>query len=298
MRVALAVVCLLVGWSNPFCRAEPERIGLSWYDPLVYTDLVVRATVEDRTFDQVTRADYLGPGRTGDHPMMMVQIVARIDEVLKGSYHGDTVKFAGLPLIPLRVGQEYVLCLRYKEHLKGGMFDAGDGTASFVLSEGMAKRVGDNTTLTYDEIRSITQSASIESVARSADLIVVGRVVGLHDHKHVEADGRGKIWECTVEVDSLLKGTLEGRQVAFQFIRTGLYAPPWRTHIPPGIDIGQTWYLFLKKTEIEGRMSFYPFAGSNGMLKIQGDRLIYDFGIDFPYNRSEVDQIVQRESSK
>lgn len=298
MRMALTVVCILLGCSISLCSAEPRRIGLGYCDPLVYADLVVRGTVEGVSFERVRLADYFGPHEHSNQPLMIAEMIVRVSEVLKGSYPRDTVSIAGSAAGCLHVGTEYVLCLTFNKRLKGGMFVFGDGSASFALSEGVWTRVGDQTRLTYDEIKSITESANIESVARSAHLIAVGTVIGTRDYDHRGPDGHGDIRECTVEVDSLLKGTLEGPSLTFQMVTAGTYAPGWRTKVPPEINVGETWYLFLKKEEIEGGIGFYPFAGSNGMLKIEGERLIYDLRIDFPYTRNEVDEIVRRESSK
>ncbi len=300
MRNGCVVSCMLAALVTGLISPSIADIrilgrGSNLDDGLLYADLVVQGTIESLTFQRVRQKDYFGlPARDPQRLILIESMTLQVIRVLKGSYGSSTVPLFSMGSSGLREGDEYILGLRASRVRKGEFVFRNIADAYVKATDGWF-RPEDGKWFTYDQIKSITESTRIENVTRNADLIAVGTVAAVREYEYTGSDGHGEIRECTVEVDSLFKGTLEGQKLIFKMVTAGSYFPVWRTQVPLEINAGELWYLFLKRGDIEGGPGYYAFAGVNGLLKIEGQRLIYDLRVDLPQTKDEVDALVRKQ---
>ncbi len=167
------------------------------------------------------------------------------------------------------------------------------------VEKGWVKRTSDpwiqpEETLTYAEVESRLRRSSLEGVTEGSDVIVRGVVVSKWEADYRSADGRlGAMTHYKLRVSELLKGSASGDLVEFVVPRVKEYVPEWYRQVPFGVDVGQEWLVFLRKSEY----GLYPFAGPSGVLQIKGDDLIFDMNIKYPYKLPEAARIIRLEVS-
>jgi hypothetical protein len=93
-----------------------------------------------------------------------------------------------------------------------------------------------------------------------------------------------------------VKGSGREASVSFELItRGGGYDPSWRAPIPERIEVRERWIVFLGRDEKNGFL--YPVSGKNGMLRIDGDRLILDNAATYRLSRRQLREAAAAEVS-
>jgi hypothetical protein len=106
--------------------------------------------------------------------------------------------------------------------------------------------------------------------------------------EHNDADRMKYSITWIVDVESVLKGTYAQKEIEFSMLVEG--APPnWSVPVPLAASKGERWIVFLK--EEEGQL--VPFAGLNGMLRVDGSQLIYDSAVDYGMTRKQLMAVVE-----
>ncbi len=125
---------------------------------------------------------------------------------------------------------------------------------------------------------------AIEPLVEAAGLIVVGT---MQSSSTLEEPGTVSVsWE--MKVTDVLNGSYSGDVIEFHMVTKGAF-PDWAVPVPRSASPGETWIVFLR----ERQSGFIPFAGLNGMLKVEGEKLIYDNAVDHRLTRSQVTSIVR-----
>jgi hypothetical protein len=57
----------------------------------------------------------------------------------------------------------------------------------------------------------------------------------------------------------------------------------------PSLAVGQSYLMFLKRDDV----GYYPFAGFNGFLDVDGDHLLMNHHVPYPMSRSEAIGVVK-----
>ena len=70
--------------------------------------------------------------------------------------------------------------------------------------------------------------------------------------------------------------------------------PPWYTVTPRTFGVDETWIAFLRR---DGDI-YYPLGGVNGLLLIEGQKVIFDRSVQCPYSRSVLIQEVSEAVSE
>ncbi len=123
----------------------------------------------------------------------------------------------------------------------------------------------------YEAIEQINYMRSIEHLTDEADCILRGTVVDTRESRVPFSDGRPSygMLHVGLRIDKVLKGTTNDGSIEIAMINKGGYVPFWRTPLVK-MSKGEEWILMLKSNEESG---YYPFAGPNGMFRIEGDVL-------------------------
>ncbi len=293
--VLLALQCgvLLLGVTGT-ARSSTRASGLSYYDPLLYTQLIVRGTIEDTQLEDIRRGDWGSTPRGLEDGRRTIRVLRfRIREVLKGVFNQNHISVAmslgGLDTGSLMVGDERILCLHFKKSLKGGSYFLRSGGGIFAPSTGgrwIRQRGAEAFSLS--ELRARIGTGKMEHVVREAEIIAVGTIKSRNMSPMTSPNNeRLDVIEYTLQIEQLLKGNVRD-QVTFKTIEKGLYSPDWRVFVPAGMKPGERWYVFLKK----GTVGYYPFAGTNGLLKIEGQNLIYNNQMEYHYKKGELDKLI------
>jgi hypothetical protein len=298
VKVAL-VVCILITLTAPavFATSEVGRGPKSWdFAPLLYYDRVVRGTVVSSSLTAVSGND-LGMyppdlrAKVGDMKITVVRVALDVSEVLRGpsSAAADTFLATGdiaESLDAYSEGVEVLVCMKYHPLLRtyyqgssyGVYMRAGSDWCSLQTAHGH-RIFGD------EEIRAKIASMDIDHVASDAELVVEGIVEALAESEIFGPDSsRAGIVALTFKVASVKKGTFADDTVVVKAIINGFYLPVSSTHVPRSFAVGQRWLCFLKKNEL----GWFPFAGTNGLLRIEGDGFIYDERVPFWCSREQV----------
>jgi len=267
------------------------------HDSLLYAPLIVRGVVESYTRGSVPFHEWGGEELSAeirDRPFPIRIARVRILEVMKGGYRGQSIEIGVIrtagDMVELIEGENYILCLWYRDELRGGSYYLSSARSVFLYSGGGWIHCSDGTIFEPDAIRSLLKTTTIPYLAAHADLVAVGDIRAIEMTTLTGPNGeRAKVRECTMTVSSVLKGEVVGRTVTFKMIIKGQYSPPWRTRVPWAMNVGETWYVFLKK----GEVGYYPVGGANGLLKVEGRHLIYDNAVPFPYLKVQADSLVE-----
>jgi hypothetical protein len=250
-------------------------------DPLLYSHVVVRGCVATIT-KKFIPLQQLGRGEPGDETDIEVVSLAHA-ETLRGvgspksiavHWHMDTYKL---------LGKEVIFCGKWRPGL--GLYIVGSGVQCLVETEAdLWSRYDGSETITTDELQARLRRARPETVARSARIAVIGRVDSVADSV-ISVEGHVvTVRKIRLRIEQLLKGQHEGNAIEFVIVlAAGAYAPPWSTATPREFDKGEEWIAFLA-----GEPGFYyPSSGMNGLLRVEGDTLLYDRVLPIQDSRSK-----------
>lgn len=296
LPLAAATHCFLVALPIPVC-GETVPPGVDWRtsDPLLYGHVVIECTVSELANKEVT-LDQLG---IGDLPgVTTILKEARVVDlkVLRGVYSGrailiDMNALEGIAAEKL-IGKRVVLCGRWKPHL--GEFVVASSRSILAWSDSGWRRLYDGQVLPQTELNRIIDSAQPNAVLKQATVVVSGRITSREEAQVEFASGRSsKVWRVTLEVEGVLKGEATSPHVSFVVIRDE-YTPPWRGQAPSKLLPGETWIAFL--AEYEGFLA--PVLGKNGLLMVDGERLVYDRTVSYPLSRSALERMVREEANE
>ena len=291
------IVCLQ---STQVC-ATGEMIldsrGWNFY-PLEFGHLVVTGEVEEIRADQIPRGDLFMdppevPERLRSTPINVQRVRLRVFEVLRGDLGGRTELTLVVPSFNdsrYAVGDTVALGLCYHPVLHEYYLQSRFGKYVRRDSAWLCSVPPGERKLSDPELRAMVAATDIEHVTRDAELILVGRVRASRETKESFEGEVAVVRRVSFDVLRILKGEAIGDTVSVAMIRAGSYVPAWRKTVPGEFKPGETWYLYLKRGEI----GWYPFAGSNGMLLLQDNHLVYDergFRIEYWRSKAEVDRL-------
>ncbi|HEX5133699.1 MAG TPA: hypothetical protein VFX92_14590 [Candidatus Krumholzibacteria bacterium] len=282
------------------------------YDPLLWSPLVVHGVVENVGPRYFTHDQLYPNGPAMENPpgslYRMNVIEVNVIQVLKGRFPervfrawNSDVDFGKL----LDVGQEIVICAQQNPYFFGGTYVAQEPNDVYAKSDGFWVRGIQHPVVpppdsradvfvsepipdvTFEEIVERAERSSMPVVAREADLIVLGDVMAVEP---ASVAGVTDVSLVTLDVHKTLKGDPATiRSFIMRHDTHGVEYGTLNSYIPMLPAIGEQWLVFLKA----GPDGYFPFAGENSLLRVEGDRLIYGpVGGSAPYTRSQLEQLV------
>jgi hypothetical protein len=279
------MILIIVSQSTPAQTISSKDI----IDDLIYADLVVEGEIVGMSDILVPHGDYFMSMPNGpDLPFKNIKF--KVSRALIGEWEDDYVPLMALVSYgdsynyDLEVGDKYIIALKLHPGGKG-VFSAKqyilrNDSARFLLvgdkflrgSKRKPVQEGKISDLT-SSIGQIKESRSVSTLTHAAEIIIRGVVTGVS--KEIEDSSCGEKIEyqdITVSITSLIKGDIKKDTVKVRMILRGRYFPEWRVKVPE-VNDGEEWYLFLKWHQ---ELGYYPFAGVNGMFRIEGNRIIRD----------------------
>ena len=271
---------------------QATRTSRSFYDPLLFDDLIVRGVVQSTSLITIERGEWSPTTPDIAHEsMVMMTVQMDVLEVLKGHsekkqlafYHALTANLLGA----VKQGGELILCLQIADFFRPGSYALYSPDGVFASGEGGWVRWSDHERLTTYEITERIKESDVEHLIEEAEVIAVGVVTSIRD---VRLPGqRVDDLEYTLRIESLLKGTVEENIIKF-VAHKWVLPEPWIPYTPWVIELNQKWYVFLKKRD----SYYYPFAGANGLLRIDKGNLVYDNRVEHEYGKAELDRLVSK----
>jgi hypothetical protein len=295
-RIFAGLLAILLCFAPAFrgfaTGLNPAMAGVESYDPLQHSHLIVRGIVTD------IRQERSSFGKWGivpqgspqsSVPMQVTKVFVTISDLLKGTWAEDNVAFA-LSLqgedVLFGLDQEFIICGKWQGRSDGGVFVTGSHLGVY-RKEGFSwvRRVMDVAitpaeTLTNDQVIQRIRQSSLGNVTHAADVIARGTIIAAWESSYDAGSGLvGAMRHYKLRVADALKGIVSEEYVEFVVPRIDVsYVPKWYRDVPRGIGTQQEWLVFLRRDE----RGMYPFAGTNSLLKVEGEELIYDMAVKYP----------------
>jgi hypothetical protein len=305
MKITVLIIVLLISLSmNTQLQATTEivRNPDAWdFAPLLYYDLVVRGTVVIVEDFEVTDADvWMDPPEIAEVTSKNVRTASRVrikvQDIMRGPELGQTVDI----VVPTyrheyntryEQGDEMILCVNYHPRLDSYFLKSTYGKYIFRemkwYCEGNAR--GDRA-FTDSELKKQVMSMSLENVVEESELIIDGTIETVKKGWFEGPDGSGaEMITLGIRIRQIHKGQQSDAKIEVVMLTAGIYLPEWRKHVPKKYVEGQEWLLFLKK----GPLGWYPFAGTNGLLRVENNQLIYDERVLFWHNRKSIEEKIE-----
>jgi hypothetical protein len=258
------------------------------YDSFIDQDFVVEGTVESIDKENVFPND-LTPGLGGKNKMPMARVKFNVSRVLIGDLDKYQITVVGMDAcrkgygFDLEVGDRYILALYYSNRgsfNKGGTYPLrGDDSRFLIIGDrwfrGRKDKFMSTGTLTdlYRVIEEINRMRSVDTLSREADLIVRGTVLDAwNEDEGTETGETMNVRHVELKLSAVMKGALEKDAFTFQMLPYVNYRPSWYKLVS-AINPEEEWIVFLKWIP---EIGYYPFAGKNGMFKVEEDHLIRD----------------------
>jgi hypothetical protein len=303
MRLGLLAGVLLCSQAGAVTPANVR-------DPLVWSHLVVRGVVTSVTEPSLPIKEYRPASQmqTGNVSVRLIRV--RVLEVLKGEYSSEMLDVwddddhcgyvVGLDTV--------VACVDFAPYILTGAYRVPTGRSVFVERDGYSVRPGGRFAdvpppsengaavspeslaeelLTLAQLRARVAQSSPRAVALQADVVAIGTVSSVED----STSGPPFIVKVTMDVQSALKGEVPGH-LTFLVERglSSFYRGVYTFEIP---EAGETWCVFVRQRD----GVLYSFAGGNGLLRIDGTKLIVDgvvaHGFSLPELRDAVEETVR-----
>ena len=276
------------------------------FAPLLYYDLVVRGTIVEVEDFEVTEADlWMDPPEiaeiTGNNVKMASRVKLEVLEVMRGPNVGqmtDIIVPTYRPQYNTRYeqGDELILCANYHPGIGSYFLKSTYGKYIYKnqkwLCEGNARG---NRYFTDSEIRQQIMSMSLDNVITEAELIIDGTIESIETGWFESPSGSGAdMVTLGIRVQHIHKGQYSDPKITVVMLTAGIYLPEWRKHVPRGYAEGQEWLLFLRN----GPLGWYPFAGTNGLLRVETNQLIYDERVLFWHNRKSIEEKIAEEVNR
>jgi len=256
------------------------------HDCMIYEDCVVEGVVLSVKWEKIPYKDFF---HDVTHPYLLSKkqkfgvFEFEVKKKLIGNLNSSKITLYSFNnyenwLSDIEEGYRYIFSLRHHIY-KGVVYGIMGGLKCRFLIKGdtflrgrksdpiQTGRVSD----LYKAIDEIKRKRSIDTITDEAELIVRGRVKERWTTDDTLSSGLNKnIEKIRLSVDEYLKGNLEDDEVEFSVIYMATYNPFWKSRFPE-VTPGEEWLVFLKWAEEPG---YYPFAGVNGMFKVEGDKLV------------------------
>jgi hypothetical protein len=299
--VAWIGVSLVTGVSFAVVR-DPAMNGVREYDPLQHAHLILRGKVTVVTRETRPGSDW-GFG-SGGIPLTAARVEISVVQVLKGEWKEPTaVGYAFWSEREFDPTQEYIFCAKWQDTRTGRVAWVGE-------LPGLYERDGDKWVLCErfpvpgDEVESLTtaqvearvRQASLASMVDSSDVVAQGVVDSVWTSRYkTRGDRFGVLEHFKLRVTALFKGQAPSNRIEFVVPKVGAsYVPKWYRAVPPGMNRGTEWLVFLK----EGVRGLYAFGGPNSVLQVKGSSLIYDGRVHYRLSVEEATRAVQSEVSR
>jgi len=294
----LAIVAILPLCADPVLGgSEVIRDPSAWnYAPLQYYDIVVHGTVREVTADEVsTNALWTQASKT-DRMTPVRRVTVDVLDVPRGPSVAAAWTFIvpfthsqgyDTPYVP---GQEVLIAAMYHPGLQGYYLKSYYGRYVRRGEDWVCEETPRGTrTFTDAELREKIRVVEPARVVSDAELIVVGTVDSSAVEVIIGSDSSSaEILRVQMRVDEIRKGHYESGSIAVAMYQGGLYLPAWAKHAPDRFNPGEKWLCFLKK----GDAGWYPFAGTNGLLQMTNEGLIYDRRVQYWHDATRIAQLI------
>ncbi|HEX5130914.1 MAG TPA: hypothetical protein VFX92_00355 [Candidatus Krumholzibacteria bacterium] len=279
--MAGVVACLWAHDANASRTSDGE-------DPLLSSHIVVEAVIASVDNEVIDKDDYERFYRswTLEQNPTFVNLTLQDVKVLRGGDYGPaTVMAAEVPMRRL-VGRRVVLCAYWNEGLARYIVPFDE----CVLSSDATMWVRlDGESLSDSELQAKVDGANPRSMTHRAVVVAEGRVRAVRERLVGVVDFPKKIYMKAVELEDVtyFKGAGVETLLTFEVITRGRgYSPSWRAPVPERIAPGERWIVFLGRDEKNGFL--YPLSGKNGMLRVDGDRLMLDNRVNYRFSAREL----------
>jgi hypothetical protein len=298
-RLASVSLLVILPSSLAFAGIEVVRDPKSWdYAPLLYADRIVRGTIESTAV--VGIPDTVLYPELAIHfqgwKISVLRVTMRVNEVLRGAVLPPGEEHVLIVFQPWNAlyfaGSEMIVCEHYHAGLKA-YYQAGQ------YGRYIRKRknwVSEETprghrSFSDADMRAKIASMDLEHVASEAELVIDGDIDSVAWSEFYGPDSSSaQFVALRFKLRSVDKGTYAADEIEVRALGEGMYLPEWRKHIPRSFQVSQRWICFLRKNEI----GWYPFAGTNGLFRVDGDSLIYDERVNYWHSPDQVREAVRR----
>jgi len=302
LRTFVSLVLVLTVVSGSACAAGVVEPSGSWdFAPLQYSHIVVRGTVTAVSDSTVSGEDFWGEpkGLTPPRQMKVLVVHLLVAETLRGPAAPNTWSYIYWSENPQRAAQLFPLgkemLISAEMHPRLGAYYYSGNFGQYVRNgqewqSDPGQRLFDDSYL-RTKIREVT----LGQIASRAELILVGTIVAVDKSSASGPDGSwAEKVTLSVDVEKVKKGTLTKSTLEVVMLTRGSYEPTWREPVPATYGVGQRW-LFLVK---HGEVGWYPFAGSNGLLKVENDHLVYGDAVPYWLTPAEADKAIASASKE
>jgi hypothetical protein len=194
------------------------------------------------------------------------------------------------------IGDTTVISFRFNKYMKGGSYTVVNDDGRFIFRNGVGIcQHSKCENLTINKIRKITNTAAIKEVIKESDIIIIGMILGISKPKDyyspkIVTESSTLVDHVRIKVEEEMKGYIEKDTITIRMMRMGTFLPNWKIWTPK-LYAGERWYFFLKKGEI----GYFPFAGSNGLFKIEDNKLIKNGRVVYSLNKAQLQKKVLEE---
>jgi len=305
MLVALAAAaCAVASAVSPCGTTTPDERDelLMMSDPLLWADAVVMGEVTNVVEAQVP-AEVWGyrSSESADRRIDVSILTLQVQETLSGYqdmvqievyYGGRDHTFERGEAVILSVFMVPEMGMSYRlRHAVGAFVRSADGWARILP----LTRRESGIVYSLSDIRARLSSVDTATLSAIADIVMIGKVTNI-EHAMLTADDGTKVDANlhTIEAVRPIKGVTKSADFTVVTVTRGAAAPPWRTFVPFEVEVGETWYMFLKEFEY----GYYPVKGARGLLELRKGELIYDRRVSLPIGIEELNAIVSQEGSR
>ncbi len=272
--------------------------GVNYYDPLQHSHVVIRGKVLASHTERSERLGWDAPWVSSNVTIVRVTVA----ELLGGNWPGTEIEMAAIGGVSsyFEVGKEYIFCCMSKNTNGADVLLTDTGVGLYARQDEAWSRIvfddvlDTNELLSDAELRTRVASASLVSMTRSSDIIARGVILDSRRSKHKSPNGAVcSLMHYRVKVSEFIKGKTADNELEFVIPRVGGsdYVPAWYRVTPSRIENGQEWVIFLRR----GEFGLYPFGGRNSLLRVEGERLIYDNAIEYPRGLAEAMDVIRVE---
>jgi hypothetical protein len=302
MRISAVILIVLALAFPHHARAtlttgpvDPKRA----LDPLIYAHVVVECTIKAVRKRAVTLAEMFPSGSPNETIGIFIAELSDV-VVLRGCGSPTEVEI-NIDLSPRKlIGERMILCGYWLPTLN--MFTVPsdrltfrrDGDRWVGMRNPVAIAPGTQVSMTTQELNALMHETETSTLASKADLIVIGRVASVLDSTIAAPEQQQyRVRKVVLEVERVLKGAPRMRSAWFLVSRAG-DCPPWHTVTPGMFGVDETWMAFLRR---DGDI-YYPLGGVNGLLLIEGQKVIFDRSVQCPYSRTALIREVSKAVSE
>lgn len=297
--VIVLALCQLTFGPWAVCASdEIVRDPSAWdFAPLRYADVVVRGKVQSVELTEVLYSDLWSNPVSSNERAVLVEVALDVEEVLRGPAiegHWSFIVWDDADAVRTFYADsdEVLICAYYHPRLdryyQSSAYGRYSQRAGAWHSE-MTPR--GQRALRESEIRDVIEAASLRAVAASAELVIDAVIQSIEIKEIVGPDGApAEFVQLVMRIERVRKGQYPTDTIVVSAITRGLYMPTWRAHVPRDYGVGQKWLCFLKK----GEVGWYPFAGTNGFLRVETDHYLYDERVRYWQSQKDVELLIDK----